>query len=144
MNSTLIQTSTNTSINTSTRTSVDPNYEQDGFKLNFHIIVIVLCIMLCSMLLRTIYVRCMQMNTHTYIDMIPINTTDIQYIEIEYPGHDAECSICQDKYMDSETLFTWCSLHPCEHKFHSKCIEPWIKSHNTCPLCRTIIPVLSF
>ncbi|KAH9297821.1 hypothetical protein KI387_029503 [Taxus chinensis] len=25
---------------------------------------------------------------------------------------------------------------PCNHRFHSECLTPWIKSHGQCPVCR--------
>ena len=28
---------------------------------------------------------------------------------------------------------------PCSHRFHNECIESWITSHNSCPLCRAPI-----
>ena len=43
-----------------------------------------------------------------------------------------ECSICLLKLNNGteiKTLF-------CTHKFHDKCIEKWLKTNNTCPLCR--------
>jgi len=42
-----------------------------------------------------------------------------------------ECSICLEKNTHPE----WCEL-PCNHKFHFKCVENWIKSNNSCPVCR--------
>ena len=27
-------------------------------------------------------------------------------------------------------------IMPCGHPFHKKCITPWLKLHNTCPICR--------
>jgi hypothetical protein len=30
-------------------------------------------------------------------------------------------------------------LTPCNHTFHKKCIIPWIKEHNSCPICRESI-----
>lgn len=45
------------------------------------------------------------------------------------------CSICYDDETTTENQ-QWVVL-TCNHKFHSECIDPWIKSHNTCPLCST-------
>lgn len=45
-----------------------------------------------------------------------------------------ECSICLDdikKNQESKTV--------CNHKFHKECLNTWLKTHNTCPLCRTSI-----
>ncbi|KAL7177862.1 hypothetical protein ACSBR2_031092 [Camellia fascicularis] len=30
---------------------------------------------------------------------------------------------------------------PCSHKYHSKCLQPWLAAHPNCPSCRS--PVLS-
>lgn len=43
-----------------------------------------------------------------------------------------ECSICKDNYQLKETVITM----PCSHKFHEDCILPWLKLHNSCPVCR--------
>ena len=32
---------------------------------------------------------------------------------------------------------------PCNHLFHSMCLEPWLNISNKCPSCRTIIPPLN-
>lgn len=44
------------------------------------------------------------------------------------------CPICQYeiKQENQPTYTTTCS-----HKFHARCIFPWINEHHTCPLCRT-------
>lgn len=49
---------------------------------------------------------------------------------------DNVCSIC---YADPVENEKWRQLI-CNHKFHPDCIDPWIRQHNTCPLCRAEQP----
>ncbi|WCJ30072.1 RING/U-box superfamily protein [Euphorbia peplus] len=43
-----------------------------------------------------------------------------------------ECSICLESYKEGNTL-----VHlPCAHKFHSKCVVPWLENNAQCPCCR--------
>lgn len=44
-----------------------------------------------------------------------------------------ECVVCLSKFEDSETLRL---LPKCKHAFHVNCIDMWLESHSTCPLCR--------
>lgn len=50
------------------------------------------------------------------------------------------CSICLQDLIDSDEAD---ALHirqikKCKHIFHTKCIEDWLKSATTCPLCRVV------
>ena len=45
----------------------------------------------------------------------------------------ADCYICLEKCKDGEES---CQL-PCGHAFDKACIEQWIKTNNSCPVCRT-------
>ncbi|KAI3419918.1 Protein TIC 20 [Psidium guajava] len=43
------------------------------------------------------------------------------------------CSICLGEYKESDVLRL---LPECGHFFHMKCVDPWLRSHATCPICR--------
>ncbi|PSR98795.1 RING-H2 finger protein [Actinidia chinensis var. chinensis] len=43
------------------------------------------------------------------------------------------CSICLADYKDSDVLRL---LPECGHVFHCRCIDPWLRVHPTCPICR--------
>lgn len=49
-----------------------------------------------------------------------------------------ECPVCLEKFVAEDQLL----LLPCNHRFHSNCIIPWIKTnHARCPCCRADILV---
>jgi hypothetical protein len=43
------------------------------------------------------------------------------------------CVIC----LDDIKVVTYNT--PCGHYFHRRCVLPWIKAHNSCPICRKSI-----
>ncbi|CAN8291891.1 unnamed protein product [Cochlearia groenlandica] len=50
-----------------------------------------------------------------------------------------ECPVCLCEFEDDETLRL---IPQCCHVFHPDCIDAWLRSHATCPLCRAdLVPV---
>ncbi|KAI3461919.1 hypothetical protein Pfo_018582 [Paulownia fortunei] len=47
-----------------------------------------------------------------------------------------QCSVCLD---DCE-IGAEVKEMPCKHKFHSRCILPWLELHSSCPICRYQLP----
>ncbi|KAJ0030163.1 hypothetical protein Pint_14708 [Pistacia integerrima] len=43
-----------------------------------------------------------------------------------------ECAICLERFKTGETL-----VHlPCAHRFHGRCLVPWLEANAHCPCCR--------
>ncbi|KAJ0262226.1 hypothetical protein HA466_0051950 [Hirschfeldia incana] len=49
-----------------------------------------------------------------------------------------ECPVCLSVFADGEEIRR---LSACKHAFHVSCIEPWLKDHASCPICRADVPV---
>ncbi|KAF2307172.1 hypothetical protein P3X46_035159 [Hevea brasiliensis] len=45
-----------------------------------------------------------------------------------------ECAVCLCEFEDDETLRL---IPKCDHVFHPDCIDVWLASHTTCPVCRS-------
>jgi hypothetical protein len=52
--------------------------------------------------------------------------------------HDQECPICLTEFSAEDELVCL----PCagQHKAHWECLQPWLKSAQTCPTCRFVLP----
>ena len=61
--------------------------------------------------------------------MINTITTHL-YIDVE-----RECCICLDKNTNN-----WINIQ-CGHTFHRECISHWLRTSNTCPICRSLLQV---
>lgn len=50
-------------------------------------------------------------------------------------NENSQCSICLEAIQESESAVTL----ECQHTFHLQCIERWCSTHNSCPMCRSVI-----
>ncbi|KAG6593770.1 RING-H2 finger protein ATL51, partial [Cucurbita argyrosperma subsp. sororia] len=48
----------------------------------------------------------------------------------------SDCSVCLSEFQENESLRL---LPKCSHAFHLPCIDTWLKSNSSCPLCRSNI-----
>ncbi|KAD5317679.1 hypothetical protein R6Q59_033018 [Mikania micrantha] len=66
----------------------------------------------------------------TFIDTLPIFT----YKSIIGLKNPFDCAVCLCEFEDDDDLRL---LPKCSHAFHMNCIDAWLLSHSTCPLCRS-------
>ncbi|WVZ92443.1 hypothetical protein U9M48_038507 [Paspalum notatum var. saurae] len=48
-----------------------------------------------------------------------------------------ECAVCLSEFDDGDALRLL--LPRCAHAFHADCIDAWLASHVTCPVCRAVL-----
>ncbi|XP_058731018.1 RING-H2 finger protein ATL78-like [Vicia villosa] len=53
--------------------------------------------------------------------------------DLKLPGLDRECVICLSEFAKGEKVRI---LPKCNHGFHVRCIDKWLKEHSSCPKCR--------
>ncbi|KAL9675207.1 hypothetical protein QQ045_003408 [Rhodiola kirilowii] len=63
------------------------------------------------------------------IDKIPI----FRFSSLRGSKRGLECAVCLSAFEDIEILKL---LPKCKHAFHRNCIDEWLESHSSCPLCR--------
>ncbi|KAH6781712.1 RING/U-box superfamily protein [Perilla frutescens var. frutescens] len=74
-----------------------------------------------------------------FIDALPV----FSYNEISGPKEPFDCAVCLCEFSEADELRL---LPICSHAFHINCIDTWLLSNSTCPLCRgaLLIPGFSF
>ncbi|KAJ8644829.1 hypothetical protein MRB53_006577 [Persea americana] len=63
------------------------------------------------------------------IDTLPF----FQFSSLKGSKQGLECAVCLSRFDDTEVLRL---LPKCKHAFHLDCIDKWLESHSSCPLCR--------
>jgi len=136
----------------------DPNLSR--FNPSLAVIIVILVAALFVMAIFSIYVRhCADTPSNSVrpltaarsrrlargLDPAVIQTFPIlEYSEVKIHkiGKEAlECAVCLCEFEDSETLRL---IPKCDHVFHPECIDEWLSSHTTCPVCRAnLVPTES-
>ena len=78
--------------------------------------------------------RALQLSGNDYMPDPRDELPNIQVIQhpVDYKS---QCTFCLEEY-DAGNMV---KQLPCQHIFHSPCLSAWLKSHNTCPLCRRTV-----
>ncbi|KAF5460325.1 hypothetical protein F2P56_020203 [Juglans regia] len=66
--------------------------------------------------------------------------TVCKYKKMEGLVEGTDCSVCLSEFQEDESIRL---LPKCSHAFHLPCIDKWLKSHSSCPLCRANIVLFS-
>ncbi|KAK1441110.1 hypothetical protein QVD17_06948 [Tagetes erecta] len=75
----------------------------------------------------------------TFIDALPV----FMYKQLVGANEPFDCAVCLCEFSGSDNLRL---LPTCSHAFHISCIDTWLLSNSTCPLCRNTLfdPGFSF
>jgi hypothetical protein len=100
------------------------------------------CLFTTAMICRFFKGVCFNNNNNRIYDsdiearLIPnlsqIDKKTISYEELLNNDEDNDCTICLEEFNNDEEIIKL----KCNHFFHSKCIDDWIKKNQSCPLCR--------
>ncbi|KAF9626368.1 hypothetical protein IFM89_032784 [Coptis chinensis] len=53
--------------------------------------------------------------------------------DLRQEKHGLECAVCLSEFQETDTLRL---ITVCNHAFHPECIDIWLGTHTTCPVCR--------
>jgi E3 ubiquitin-protein ligase ATL10/75/76/77/78 len=151
------QSPTSSPVLTNNHNSTDSNFGAREFDSNVVMIVaVLLCAFICSLALNSI-IRCALRVSNVAINnndssLSSSNNNSPQLVnkgikkkvlkkfptvsysaELKLPSLDIECMICLSEFTKGEKLRI---LPKCNHGFHVRCVDKWLKEHSSCPKCR--------
>ncbi|XVF40389.1 hypothetical protein PTKIN_Ptkin01aG0109400 [Pterospermum kingtungense] len=68
------------------------------------------------------------------IASLPMFTYKLNTNQVDH-DEPTECSVCLGTITEESSVRL---LPNCKHMFHVECIDTWLGSHTTCPICRTV------
>ncbi|KAL2323950.1 hypothetical protein Fmac_023008 [Flemingia macrophylla] len=66
------------------------------------------------------------------VESLPTITVDDDLLNSELN----QCAVCQDEFEKGSHV----TQMPCKHVYHGDCVIPWLRLHNSCPVCRYELP----
>jgi len=70
----------------------------------------------------------------TNLSSLRQNTTVGTYENLRLPNTDNNCSICRETFANDDIVRR---INSCQHVFHMNCLDTWLETHTSCPICRT-------
>ncbi|CAK8578937.1 unnamed protein product [Lathyrus sativus] len=146
----------NTPVFTNNQNSTDSYFGNTEFDANVvMIIAVMLCVFIFSLALNSIIrCACALRISNVSIDNISSSSSNLSpqlakkgikkkvlkkfpkvtySTELKLPGLDTECVICLSEFTNGEKVRV---LPKCNHGFHVRCIDIWLREHSSCPKCR--------
>ncbi|ORM40581.1 E3 ubiquitin-protein ligase RING1 [Babesia sp. Xinjiang] len=70
-----------------------------------------------------------------------LETLEVETLDEEQAKQLGTCAICTEDFAAGDRINWLCKDRKvCGHGFHVDCIVPWLKQHNSCPVCRYELP----
>ncbi|KAK4488629.1 hypothetical protein RD792_004398 [Penstemon davidsonii] len=63
-------------------------------------------------------------------------SNELASVVIEDNNDNGECTVCLSEFEPNEQL----RFLPCSHVFHAECVDSWLLTSRTCPLCMSAVP----
>jgi len=128
--------------------SASEQYPKSWLLLSLQVIVVVGAVVRCRIMRRVRLQRQLhpeqesqqQQQSHLHkglkkdqIQALPVITFDTVKFPVEGYGSINDCVVCLSDYQKGEQVRL---LPLCKHYFHVACIDTWLSTHISCPVCR--------
>jgi hypothetical protein len=80
-------------------------------------------------------------NNNINYSIININDLLIKYNNSDNSDNKESCSICIEEFKNDTDNKIILKLK-CEHLFHKECLDPWLNTNKSCPLCRIKLEIV--